>query len=121
MRSLAAAVLVVAACSDRVVTARPDAFVGVGIDLADDSGGARVRQAFPGGPAAGAGLVGGERLVAIDGAPLDGLGLATIVNKLRGPEGSLVQVDYLDASGTRVSTRLVRKKLARAGDAYVPK
>ncbi len=64
-------------------------FGGLGTEVsADDNGNIVVVRTLPGGPAEAAGVLTGDVLTAIDGAPLGGLALADAVALLRGPPES---------------------------------
>jgi hypothetical protein len=64
-------------------------FGGLGIEVsAEDDGNIVVVRALPGGPAERGGVLAGDILTAIDGAPLTGLALADAVALLRGPPES---------------------------------
>ena len=67
-------------------------FGGVGLELAidDRSGGLTVAAPLPGGPAARAGVVAGDRVLAIDGETTAGMALRDAVALLRGEPGSAV-------------------------------
>ena len=51
-----------------------------------------IGQVLPGGGAANAGLGPGDAIVAIDGAPIVEIGFEAAVQRIRGPEGSLVKL-----------------------------
>jgi carboxyl-terminal processing protease len=76
-------------------------FGGIGVTLAGDGErGYRADEVYDGGPAARAGLVAGDRIVAVDGKPLAGLAPAAISALLRGRSGTIVRVDILGAADT---------------------
>ncbi|MCU7824535.1 S41 family peptidase [Kitasatospora sp. DSM 101779] len=60
--------------------------VGLSVDRSRD-GSTAVSAVQPGGPAARAGIVPGDRLVAVDGARADGLPVTEVVARLRGSAG----------------------------------
>jgi carboxyl-terminal processing protease len=64
--------------------------IGIGIDQTDPL--PRVTDVFAGGPAADAGIAIDDHLVAIDGKLLNGLGRDAVVDMLRGPIASTVDV-----------------------------
>jgi C-terminal peptidase prc len=66
-----------------------DAYVGIGVLLVPRSDSALVQEVFPEGPAARAGLLPRDRIVAIDGEPYNALDDG---NDLYGPEGSPVRL-----------------------------
>ncbi|MCC6333172.1 MAG: carboxypeptidase regulatory-like domain-containing protein [Myxococcales bacterium] len=75
----------------------PDAlqFEGVGMVLDANPAGARVMQVNEGGPAERAGVLAGDVVVAVDGAPVAGQPLQQIVNRIRGPAGTPVRLGFL--------------------------
>lgn len=69
----------------RDARAEREGFGGIGVTLADHPDGARIADVDPGNPAAAAGLLVGDVLVAIDGEALGGQPVRAITEKLRGP------------------------------------
>jgi carboxyl-terminal processing protease len=63
---------------------------GVGLNLTIDAGEVGVVSAIENGPAQKAGIVAGDRIVAIDRAPVAGLPLPQVVARLRGPLDSRI-------------------------------
>jgi carboxyl-terminal processing protease len=60
-------------------------YLGVGLILARTAdGGTAVAEVPAGSPAAAAGITAGDRLLAVDGAPVDGLPITEVVARLRG-------------------------------------
>jgi carboxyl-terminal processing protease len=71
-------------------------FAGIGIYLdQDEQGRSLVASVMPGRPAKAAGLEAGDIIVAVDGLPLAGLDLDAVMMRLRGEEGTEVNVDLL--------------------------
>lgn len=70
----------------------PGMRAGIFVEFKIDSLGPVIVRPIPDGPAAGAGLLAGDRLKAIDGNPLTGLSMEEIANKLRGSSESEVTV-----------------------------
>jgi carboxyl-terminal processing protease len=60
-------------------------FVGIGVYLEDDDGRFLVRDVIPGTPAEEGGLRAGDRIVAVDGAPVDSWSSEDVVSAVRGP------------------------------------
>jgi hypothetical protein len=65
---------------------------GVGAMLGPDGDVLVVQQVIPGGGAALAGLVPGDAVLRIDGVPVAALGMDDSIQRIRGPEGSLVRL-----------------------------
>ena len=85
-------------------------FGGVGVKLRWQEGRCRVVAVTEGGPAAAAGLLPGDRIMAVAGHPLEADGLPTVVRQLRGPVGSEVSLQ-LRRDGTDLSVNLIRAKI----------
>ena len=69
--------------------------VGIGIVLAPDGDALRVERVISGGGADAAGIVIGDHVVAIDGAPVAPLGVAGAIGKIRGLAGTTISVTLL--------------------------
>lgn len=70
-----------------------EGFDGIGITIQTKDGVTRVVEVLEGTPAASGGLAAGDEITHVDGEPLAGLDTAAVVEKLRGPAGSLVVLD----------------------------
>jgi len=68
-------------------------FEGIGafVDL-DETGTVRIVDTFENGPAADAGLQGGDRVIAVDGESMIGVPLYEAIGRIRGPAGSEVEL-----------------------------
>jgi carboxyl-terminal processing protease len=84
-------------------------FVGLGIELKSDPAGLRLVGVIRGGPAWEAGLITGDRVVAIAGQPVKGLSLDEAANRLQGAEGTSVDLEVVRRDGDRRAVRLVRR------------
>lgn len=92
-------------------------FGGVGLELSIDerTGTLTVATPMPGGPAARAGILAGDRVVAIDGETTAGMALRDAVARLRGDPGAAVTLSVAAADGSRADgaaardVRLVRE------------
>jgi carboxyl-terminal processing protease len=84
-------------------------FVGLGIELKLDKEGLRLIGVIRGGPAWEAGLVPGDRVIAVNSSKVKGLGLDEAANRLQGTEGSSVDLEVLRQDGSVRSVRLVRR------------
>jgi carboxyl-terminal processing protease len=101
-------------------------YAGVGMEVVPVGDSFYVGEVFPGGPSEGAGLKRGDRVLRIDGTPVDGL---RVVARLRGVPDSPVAVDY-DRSGTHAAPVTLRRAGIRVpavpylvverGIAYIP-
>jgi carboxyl-terminal processing protease len=69
-----------------------DGFGGIGVTLDIHENDVRIAGVLPDTPAATAGLVPGDRIVALDGVPVEQLTPADIRKHLRGPAKTLVQI-----------------------------
>jgi carboxyl-terminal processing protease len=70
-------------------------FGGIGIKVAPDEGGLRILAPIDGGPAARAGLRGGDLVTRIDGEPVGDAGLAETTRRIRGQVGTRVTLTVL--------------------------
>jgi protocatechuate 3,4-dioxygenase beta subunit len=99
---------------DIVLTPRGDGgagnseLIGVGAVLSPSPGGVIVASVIEDGPAARAGMQGGDRILRIDGQDATTLPLSDCVQRLRGPEGSRVSVTVAKRSGAEVELTIVR-------------
>ncbi len=84
-------------------------FVGLGVELKQDDQGLRLVGVIRGGPAFEAGLKPGDRIVAVGGVSVKGLGLDEAAGRLQGTEGTIVEVGVKHANATNQSYRLVRR------------
>ena len=84
-------------------------FVGLGVELKNDELGLKLVGVIRGGPAFDAGLKPGDRIVAVGGHSVRGLGLDEAAGRLQGTEGTPVEIAVLRGdSATRVY-RLIRR------------
>ena len=65
-------------------------FVGLGVELKQDPEGLKIVAVIRGGPASDSGMIGGDLITHISGAPVKGLSLDEAANRLQGTEGSKV-------------------------------
>jgi CubicO group peptidase (beta-lactamase class C family) len=106
----------------------PVVFVGVGLELEIVEGKVTVRSPIPGGPSARAGVKTGDVVTEIDDAPTQGLGIDTVIAKLRGAAGTQVRLkiarqdhdkpidlaitrERIRAMGARIEVRVTDGKL----------
>ncbi len=89
-----------------------DAFGGVGMTIGqDDDGHIRVGKVYPGGPAFLAGLRERDRILFVDGAPADHLGLRGALKAIRGPVGTDVNLVLEREGDSTFEARMVRVEL----------
>jgi hypothetical protein len=84
---------------------------GAGLQLRADGDDLVVVAVIPGGGAAEAGLVVGDRILAIDGRPVPELGMVGAIDTIRGPEGTSVRLTVKRGEGATdvdVPRRLIR-------------
>jgi carboxyl-terminal processing protease len=81
---------------------------GIGLELERDHSGRVLCYPDPGGPAARAGVAAGDQLVAIDGHPVQGRALPTLVAAAAGEAGSPLVIDIANKDRTIRRLRIVR-------------
>ena len=74
-------------------------FVGIGVQVSPNDSGPKVVNVFPGSPAESAGIVAGDVIVDVDGAPTKGKDLDTVSGTIRGEAGTTVKIT-VKANGT---------------------
>jgi C-terminal peptidase prc len=72
---------------------------GLGVLLESDPAGLRMKQVYPDGSAARAGVCVGSIITAINGVDTRNMQVATAVSLIRGPVGTKVELDLLDPYG----------------------
>jgi len=75
-------------------------FVGLGIELKADGGTLLIVRVIPGSPAQRAGILPGDRIMAVDGRPTKDLTTDQAANLLQGKEGSVATLVVAGAEGT---------------------
>jgi carboxyl-terminal processing protease len=87
-------------------------YSGVGIEISEQDNTIVVRDVFADSPAARAGIQPGDVLVAVDGIPVSELGLDGVVQRVRGPEGTVVTLVIQQVGkASPLEVRLVRSKV----------
>jgi carboxyl-terminal processing protease len=84
-------------------------FVGLGVELKTDEQGLKLVGVIRRGPASEAGLKPGDRIVAIGGQSVKGLGLDEAAGRLQGNEHSFVDITVLRVDATTKNFRLERR------------
>lgn len=87
--------------------------IGIGAVLAPSAAGVTIASVIDDGPAARAGLQGGDRILRIDGADMASMSLSDCVQRLRGPEGSRVTVAVAREGGGTVELTVTRATIVR--------
>ncbi len=85
-------------------------FGGIGIELGLRGGYFTVIESLDDAPAARAGVAAGDRLIAVDGESLKGKKLLDVIELIRGPRGSRVNL-ALTRSGSRFEVALSRARI----------
>jgi hypothetical protein len=89
-------------------------FGGIGASLAQSAEGIALGAVFSGDPAARAGLLGGDRIVWIDGQDVGGLSVADVLQLLRGAPGTSVGIGVRRPStGQEVDVVIERGTIVR--------
>ncbi|PCC68981.1 carboxyl-terminal processing protease [Nannocystis exedens] len=85
--------------------------VGVGVMIEQIAGVLVIRDVVPGGPAATAGLQRGDRILEIDGAAIKGKPMVEIVDQIRGPAGTGIDL-FVQRDTEEWHEKLVRQTVA---------
>ena len=86
-------------------------FVGLGLELQSKPDYLQILSVIPGGPAAEAGILGGERIVGVAGSRTEEAETDYVADLLRGPEHSAVSIDIVDVDGTERSLEVSRRRV----------
>ncbi len=86
-------------------------FVGLGIELKAEAGALLIVHVIPGGPAAEAGMVAGERIVAIDGQATETMSGDAAADLLKGAELSYVECMLQASNGGQRVLRIQRRRV----------
>ena len=89
--------------------AKRQGFGGIGVIVEPDAEGARVVDIASGTPAATVGLAIGDRIISIEGQPIIGYSLQDIVDMLRGPVATTVQLAVRRPNATGMQSFLVER------------
>jgi carboxyl-terminal processing protease len=85
-------------------------YVGIGVSLEPGPTGPTIAAVFPGSPAARAGLMPGDTIVAVGGKSTNGLTLPTIISSVSGPAGSTVTLTISPKAGARDRTVVITRE-----------
>ena len=83
-------------------------YAGIGVEVSTVGDATLVGEVYPGGPSAAAGLRRGDRLVAVEGQPMRGLPLDSVVARTRGTPGSPVRVTIARGAAEPMELTLTR-------------
>src|SRR5262249_55608242 len=106
----------------------PRKTIGVGLSLERDDHGVKIAKVWPGGPAADKQLEPNDRLISIDGKPIDKkTSLGEVEAQLKGEADKTVEVEYerdkekktVELTFREVRLPSVERKLITSGDQYV--
>ena len=89
-----------------------NAYVGVGMTVTarEDGDGIDIVQVTPGGPAEEAGIQAGDVLIAVNAEPVDGLDITGVSNKVKGEEGTTVDLT-MRRSGRELTFTVERRTI----------
>lgn len=88
---------------------QPKPYEGIGLQLQPNvAKGVFVAAVFDGSPAQAAGIVPGDQIVAVDGAPVAGLPLDEVIARITGPSGTTVRLSLQRAG--RAFDRVLRRR-----------
>ena len=83
-------------------------FGGIGVVLGKKDNDFVVVAPMEGTPGDEAGIKAGDKIVAVDGTSVDGMQLEDVVGKIRGKQGTEVELKLADASGNERTVRVIR-------------
>jgi carboxyl-terminal processing protease len=86
-------------------------FVGLGVELKTDRDCLPILSVIPGGPAEEAGILAGEKIVAVDSARCGAVDPEVVADMLRGPEFSKVQIAVVSAAGDERKINVQRRRV----------
>ena len=85
--------------------------MGIGAALKAVGDALLITQAMPGGGAAEAGLTAGDAILSIDGVPVASLGFVGGIERIRGPENTLVELQVRRADGSQTHFSVPRRRI----------
>jgi carboxyl-terminal processing protease len=86
--------------------------VGIGAVLSSAPDGLELRRVMPDTPAADAALAAGDVVLEIDGTVLKGMSIEDAIQRIRGPEGSVVTLRVRRAGGAVEEIPLTRRPVS---------
>ncbi len=96
---------------DDVFSQIEGSFVGLGIELKAEDQALLIVHVIPGGPAAEAGMLANERIIAVDGRATRDISCDTAADLLKGPEYSYVEVGLQAPTGDVRTLRVQRRRV----------
>ena len=118
-RSLVGAISEKSTAGSQSSGSSPGSYSGIGASMEDRVIGGQtyifITATAPSSPAARAGLLRGDRLVEIDGRPVAGQSIDAIVNLVRGPSGSTVNLTVERAATRRIETLRITREITSTG------
>jgi RNA polymerase sigma factor (sigma-70 family) len=84
--------------------------VGIGTQLSAERDDLRVERVYDGSGAQAAGIITGDKIIAVDGVPVVDLGLDGCISRIRGVEGTTVAITLRRSQGA-VTLNVARRKL----------
>jgi carboxyl-terminal processing protease len=85
-------------------------FVGIGANLQELNGHSIVQSPIEGGPAAKAGVLPNDMIVAIDDVSVEGVALDEVVKKIRGTEGTVAKIKFM-RKGSPIEISIKRARI----------
>lgn len=111
-------VLLAGGCGDKTIEAYPTELAGIGVVVKSAPEGFVVGTVIDGGPAREAGIKEGDRVLEVDGQPTDGRTLASVVDSLRGKDGSQVMVRIASGPSSTEVVTLKRRVMRKGSEGY---
>lgn len=89
-----------------------NAYVGIGVTVqaAEDGSGYNIVVVTKGGPAEAAGILAGDKIIAVDGTSIAGMDVNAVSNQIRGEEGTTVELT-LDRAGESKTFTVERRSI----------
>lgn len=89
----------------------PNDVSGVGMSIKEKNGRFEVVSLHPYGPASSGGIVVGDHVLAIDGTPASSMSFIEVIQKIRGPTGTVITLTVAKPNGDEMAYELVRAPL----------
>ena len=86
-------------------------FVGLGIEIKADAGSLLIVNVISGSPAEEAGMQSGDRMIGIAGEPINERNADAAADRLKGPEGSTIDVRVASPNGIIRNLRVARRRV----------